>query len=97
MAFMRNIDIERRAYIKLLLISTYSYRKISKLTKASTSSIARINETLDMESGQLIPGITITYLFMKEQRLVLPYEEKLGGRSMHLLYYTDFTRKTRPK
>ena len=54
MAFMRNIDIERRAYIKLLLISTYSYRKISKLTKASTSSIARINKTLDMESGQLI-------------------------------------------
>ena len=54
MAFMRNIDIERRAYIKLLLISTYSYRKISKLTKASTSSIARINKTLDMDSGQLI-------------------------------------------
>ena len=54
MAFMRNIDIERRAYIKLLLIRTYSYRKISKLTKASTSSIARIKKTLDMESGQLI-------------------------------------------
>ena len=54
MAFLRNIDIERRAYIKLLLISTYSYQKISKLTKASTSSIARIKKTFDMESGQLI-------------------------------------------
>ena len=50
MSFMRNIDIERRTYIKLLLISTYSYRKISKLTKASNSSIARIRKTLDMES-----------------------------------------------
>ena len=53
MAFTRNIDIERRAYIKLLLINNYSYRKISKLTKSSTSSIARIRKTLDMKSTEM--------------------------------------------
>ena len=53
MVFTRNIDIERRAYYKLLLINNYSYRKISKLRKASTSSIARIRKTLHMESTEM--------------------------------------------
>ena len=53
MAFKTKIDIEKKANIKLLLINNYSYRKISKLTKTSISSISRTRKTLGTESTKL--------------------------------------------
>ena len=58
MACNRKIDIviERKAYIKLLLMNNYSYRIISSFTKTSISSIARIKKTLDIKESSKLEG-----------------------------------------
>ena len=58
-------------------MNNFSYRKISKLTKASISSIARIRKTLDIESTQFKEASTKRYKAGRPKKISLRQERRL--------------------
>ena len=85
MACNRKIDIEGKAYIKLLLMNNYSYRIISNFTKTSISSIARIKKTLDIKESSKLEGTSTRRQKVGRPKKLSLRQERLLVRTVRLL------------